>query len=181
MWLGYLTQDDINSRYLLLFFVFLICLKDFLCTYSNYIFNDVRTLFCFSLFSLFFNLFFYSTVQTLLPSHNIRVPHPIPLSHQSPKGCPQYSIPTPPDLPFLEPQISQGLGASSLTEARSHSPLLYICWGLRISWWIVSEIPQGSRLIETASPPTGSPSSSDSSSFLLIQSQCQQLLSFGWV
>ena len=48
----------------------------------------------------------------------------------------------------------------------------------------MSERSLGSRLIETAGPPTGSPSSSASSSFSLIQPQGSaqpQKLSIGWV
>ena len=45
----------------------------------------------------------------------------------------------------------------------------------------VSERSPGSRLIETAGPITGLPSSSASSSFLLIQPQGSAVLAIGWV
>ena len=51
-------------------------------------------------------------------------------------------------LPTLGPQVSPGLGASSLTEARPGSPLLYMCQGPHISWCMLlvgSSIPERSQ------------------------------------
>jgi hypothetical protein len=45
----------------------------------------------------------------------------------------------------------------------------------------VSDKSQGSRLVETAGPPTGSPFSSASSGFPLFNHRGQLLLSIGWV
>ena len=66
--------------------------------------------------------------------------------------------------------------------------IYYMCVGGLISAGVyclvggpVFERSQESRLIENAGPPTRLPSSSASSSFLLIQSQGQELLSIGWV
>jgi hypothetical protein len=44
------------------------------------------------------------------------------------------SPPLPRPSHSLEPQVSQGLGASSLTEARSDSLLLWMCWEPHVSW-----------------------------------------------
>jgi hypothetical protein len=128
---------------------------------------------------LFFNLF-YIPLIIHLPMHPPNVPHPTcplytPL--QSPRGC----LNPPPHLikssHSLGPQVSQGLGLSSLTEARPGIPLLYMCWGPHISWcmlpgwwlsvWKISGVQ--SRLVETVGFPMGSPSSSTSSSFSLNQ------------
>jgi hypothetical protein len=83
--------------------------------------------------------------------------------------------PTPSDFPTA--QVSWRLGASSLTEAKSFSPLLYMCQGL-ISAGVcclvggsVSKRSWGSRSVKTAGLPIGFPSSSASSSFSLIQPQ----------
>jgi hypothetical protein len=64
-----------------------------------------------------------------------------------------HSIPPPPHLQedvltpphphpikpphFLGPQVFWGLGASSPTESRPSSPLLYMCWGPHISWCLL--------------------------------------------
>jgi hypothetical protein len=68
-------------------------------------------------------------------------------------------------LNSLGPPVSWGLGVLSLNEHRPGSPLLYVCWGLHISWcmlhvWWTSiwEI----SVIETAGAPAGSPFSSAS-------------------
>jgi hypothetical protein len=37
-------------------------------------------------------------------------------------------------LNSLVPPVPSGLGASSLNEHRPGNPLLYVCWGLHISW-----------------------------------------------
>jgi hypothetical protein len=41
-------------------------------------------------------------------------------------------------LNSLGPPVSWGLGASSLSEHRPGSPLLYVCWGPHISWRMLS-------------------------------------------
>jgi hypothetical protein len=67
---------------------------------------------------------------------------PIPLYLLSPRWCPH---PQPhPTMPShsLGPQLSWGLGASSLTEARPGSPLLCMCprpqisWCMLPAWWL---------------------------------------------
>jgi hypothetical protein len=55
----------------------------------------------------------------------------------SPRGC--LHLPnthTHPSRPphFQGSQVTWDLGASSLTESRSGSPLVYICWGPHIGW-----------------------------------------------
>jgi hypothetical protein len=130
--------------------------------------------FFYSLLLLSLIFFFHSSVVILLSFCPLTVLHPIP-SPLSPRGCPHPSQPLPllllhPTSPLhsLGPQVSQRLGVSSL---------LYMCQGL-ISAGVcclvggsVSERSQGSRLIETAGLPMGSPSSSASSSLSLIQPQ----------
>lgn len=88
-----------------------------------------------------FNFFlFYSSVIIHLQVGPPTAPHPIPPFH-----CLQEDIPTPPILTptplnptplhptrpphSLGPQVFQGLGASSLAEARHGSLLLYMCQG----------------------------------------------------
>jgi len=64
----------------------------------------------------------------------LTVPHPITILPISMRMSPPPS-PNPTSLTHsLGPQVSLGLGASSLTDSRSGSPLLYMCWGLHISW-----------------------------------------------
>ena len=41
-------------------------------------------------------------------------------------------------LNSLELPVSWGFGASSLNEHKPRSPLLYVCWGLHISWCMLS-------------------------------------------
>jgi hypothetical protein len=137
------------------------------------------------LFCFFFLCFF------LFNSHSRFYSPPGPLSDCSTSHisslthCLHEDVPTTTrPLNSLGPPVSWGLGASSLIEPRLSIPLLYMCWGL-ISAGVcylvggpVSERSGGSRLIDTAGPPTGSPSSSASSSFSLIQ--LQELI-IGWV
>jgi hypothetical protein len=55
--------------------------------------------------------------------------------------CLHVDAPTPnPTWPLnsLGPPVSSGLGASSLNEHRTGSPLLYVCWGSHISWCMPS-------------------------------------------
>ena len=85
-------------------------------------------------------------------------------------------LPLPPQYPpFLGPQVSQELGASlpSPTEARSGSPLLYMCQApltVYAAWLMdpISGISQGSWLVMTAGLPEGSPFPSASSILPLI-------------
>jgi hypothetical protein len=78
------------------------------------------------------------------------------------------------------------LGASSLTGARPGSPLLSTYWRLGpaliccLVGGSVSDISQGSRLVESAGLPLGSPYSSASSSLSLIQPQ-GSLTSVHWL
>ena len=78
---------------------------------------------------LFFYLFFNSLVIIPLLFCPLTVPHPIP-PPLSPRGCRSTHPTRPPHS--LEPQVSQGLGASSLTATGPGSPLLYMCQGPHI-------------------------------------------------
>jgi hypothetical protein len=104
---------------------------------------------------LFIYLFIYSPPSQ--PS-NCSISHTSSLSPVSMKMSPQSTtLPTTP-LNSLGPPVSWELGASSLTELRSSSPLLYMCW--EVSYYLmyvcylvggpVFERSWGSRLIETA-------------------------------
>jgi hypothetical protein len=121
-------------------------------------------------------IFIFFIVQSLpppgLPSHSST-------SHSA-SPCLQKDVltslqpPTPPSPTFFPPhltrlpcslwsQVSQGLGASSLTEARPGSPLLYTCWGAEeglvpasiycLVGGSMSERSQGFRLVEMAGLP----------------------------
>jgi hypothetical protein len=69
------------------------------------------------------------------PSHTSLPPAPHPRLH---KDVPlTHSHPTRPLNP-LGPPVSSWLDTSSLTETRPSSPLLYMCWGPRISWCTLS-------------------------------------------
>ena len=73
------------------------------------------------------------------PSKCSTSPPPPPHHAPPPRGCLQH----PPTWPLnsLGPPVSWGLGTSSLNEHRPGSPLLYVCWGPRLSrcmlsiWW----------------------------------------------
>ena len=88
----------------------------------------------------FFNslIFFYIPVFIHLLVHPLTTPHPIPPLPISKRMSPLPSHLTRPPH-YL--QFFRGLGASSLSEARSGSPLLYMCWRPHISccmlpgWW----------------------------------------------
>jgi hypothetical protein len=104
----------------------------------------------FSSFFLFFNLFFIAQ-STPLPVYPLTGPHPIPPLHTISKRMSPPTWPHPTRLLHsLGPQVSQGLGASSLTEARPVSPLLYMCLISGELCFLVggsvSEISWGSRL-----------------------------------
>jgi len=94
-------------------------------------------LFCFVLF--YFVLFILHSRFYCILVHPPTVPHTIPPSHTShsaPHPHPLHQdVPTHPtrSLNFLGPPVSWGLGASSLTEPRPGSPLLYMCWRPHLS------------------------------------------------
>jgi len=132
------------------------------------VFTDLERVILFLKFYLFlfFNPFLHFRLHPL-PC----LPHNCLWSHISfflpPRGCPTPS--RPPNSLGL--QVSPGLCASSLTEARQ-AVLCCLCIRGFISTGVcclvgdsVSERSQGSRSIETAGLPTGLPSSSASSSF----------------
>jgi hypothetical protein len=120
-----------------------------------------------SCLKMFLVTFIFFTVQSLPDSRSAppTVPHPIPPT-PSLRGCPRQASVLP-GASFLK------LGASSPTEARPGSPLLYICWDLGLAHVCclvggsVSERTQGFRLIETVvGLAMGLPSSSSASSSL---------------
>ena len=112
----------------------------------------------------FIYLFTYTQDFNTLPQYAfwlVQIPYLIP-TPVSPWEC--LHQPPPLNQTSKQPEISNLLRDTSfLTERR---PRLYMCWGPHVSWcmllvwwssvWEIS----GSRLIETAGPPTGSPSSS---------------------
>jgi hypothetical protein len=71
------------------------------------------------------------------PPWMFHIPYLLP-NYLSPRESPYHPAPTQPDLNFLRPPVSWGLGASSLTEPRPSIPLLYMCWGPHISWCMLS-------------------------------------------
>ena len=81
----------------------------------------------FSLLILFNFFFFYTPDCIPLLVHPLTVWHPIPPPH--------------PNRPLnsLGPPVSWGLGASSLTEPRPGNPLLYMCWGPHITWYMLPD------------------------------------------
>jgi hypothetical protein len=91
-------------------------------------------------FYFIFNLFF--TLHIPFPAHchppsHCSISHTFSLSHLI-----TMWMPLPPDpiwfLNSLGPLVSWGLGTSFLNEHRPESPLLYVCWGLHISWCMLS-------------------------------------------
>jgi hypothetical protein len=80
----------------------------------------------------------YNIFHSLPPStpHLLHIPHLLPtpphLHMDAPSPHPTWP------LNSLGPPVSWGLGASSLNIHRPRSPLLYVCWGLHISWCILS-------------------------------------------
>ena len=135
-----------------------------------------------------FYCFYLFTVQSLPPSGSplpqFLIPFLLPpVSKRMSPLLPHQARP----LHSLGPPVSQGLGASSPTEARPGSPLLYMCQGqvpARVCCLVdgsVSERSLGSRLVETAGLPMGLPSSSASSSLSLMQPHGPRLKSNHWV
>jgi hypothetical protein len=137
------------------------------CSSKSLAFSDNVSLLLILMFFFFFHSGFYS--HPGLPSE-------CSTSHTaSPPSCfHKDASPATRRLKSLGPPVSWGLGASSLTKHRHGSPVLYMCWGPHISWcmlpgwwssiWEIS----GVQVIDTAGPPTGSPSASASFSFSLI-------------
>jgi hypothetical protein len=124
-------------------------------------------LLCYYYYYYYYLIIFYSPVFIPLPVCPPTAPHPIPPSPLQE----DVPTPTPPHqtTPPLGSQVSQGLGASSLTEARPGSLLLYICVRGLSSAGVcclvggsVSERSRGSRSVETTGLPMGPPSSSAS-------------------
>ena len=102
--------------------------------FSDYFFH--------SIIYLFIYLFIYFTTGFIPPAlSTLQLFH---FPYLLPTPCLHEDVPTPnPTRPLnsLGPPVSWGLGASSLTEPRPSSPLLYMCWGPHISccmlpgWW----------------------------------------------
>ena len=99
----------------------------------------------FSFFFLSFFLFvFYSFIFTLQilfplpgPPSDYSTSHTSSPTHVSTRmSLPLTSHPTGP-LNSLGHPVSWELGASSLTEPRPGSPLLYRCWGQHITWYML--------------------------------------------
>ena len=128
-----------------------ICSKMFY-SVSKLLYNEVALIFLVSFclpvpvlvsHSLFFShhqssSFFYSPVVMPPPSVSLlmTVLHPIPPPY--PRLQDNVCPPQPTRLPHsLGSQVSLGLILSSLTEARSGSPLLYMYQGPQISWYML--------------------------------------------
>jgi hypothetical protein len=128
----------------------------------------LKTFFLLSIYS-----YFYTPDFIPLLVHPPTVPHHIhPPCTLSPGGC-SHPDPHPTrHLNSLGTPASGALGASSLTEPRSGSPWLYVCWGShtagvcclvgKMSWTQVNW---------DCWPPAGSPSSPAPSIISLIQPQ----------
>ena len=86
---------------------------------------------------LIFHLFTYTAFFIPSPCHSPTFPPLIPPPQPPDHMDFSTSHPTWP-LNTLGPPVSWGLGASSLNEHRSGSPLLYVCWGPHISWCMLS-------------------------------------------
>jgi hypothetical protein len=116
--------------------------------------------------SYFFKDFFFVIIfnnWSLISYLPLTVPHPFPSPHL------QEYVPTPTPLPARPPyslglQVSRGLGASFLSEARPLSPMLLCAWGLipaSVCCLVscpVSEISCDFRLAEATGLPIGWPS-----------------------
>ena len=151
------------------------------CSSKSLAFSDNVSLLLILMFFFFFHSGFYS--HPGLPSE-------CSTSHTaSPPSCfHKDASPATRRLKSLGPPVSWGLGASSLTKHRPGSPLLYMCLGdsyqLVYDFLVgvpVSEGSQGSKLIETAGPPTMLPSFSVSYTFPLIQPQGSAASVIGWM
>jgi len=130
-------------------------------------------------FVFFYYCLFIFTLQILLPSWSTSssiVPHSIPPPRHP---CLHKDVPTlPPHQASKFPRASSLLRIrwifSEWTQTWESSALYVLEASSQLGCLVggsVSERSQGSRLVETAGPPTGSPSSSAPSSFCLIQLQ----------
>ena len=121
------------------------------------------TFWLYNIFSFLYILKFF-TLHILLPCPAL--PSNCSTFHNSsPHPCLHVDVPTTHLtwlLNSLGPPISWGLCVSSLNEHWPESPLLYLCLGLISAdescqfGGPVCKRSQGSRLIESADPPTGS-------------------------
>jgi hypothetical protein len=97
------------------------------------------------LFFKFYLIFYYTSDFIPLLGHPLIFPHPTPLPSQSPSpwGCLHTHTPNPYSTRpphSLGPLFSWGFSVSSLTWPRpGSSPLLYMCWGPHISWYMLHD------------------------------------------
>jgi hypothetical protein len=103
--------------------------------------------------NFFFVLFFFNSLIFFLHSRlyppqecPLTVPHsilptPTPTPTPTPVSKRMFLPPPSPNQTSLlpEPQVSWELGTSSLTESKSGSPLLYMCWGPHFSWCMLPD------------------------------------------
>jgi hypothetical protein len=138
--ISWIKHNLLNGIHVSIFFSEMYCVAFLICSF----------------FFFFYTSYFIPLLQSTL--WLIHIPYPFPTP------CLYVDISTPhPTWPLnsLGPPVSWELGASSLNEHRTGSPLLHMCWGSHISWCMlpvcgpVFERSQGSRLIETAGSPTG--------------------------
>jgi hypothetical protein len=114
-------------------------------------------------FSLFFIFFLQSShyLPPVLLSESFSSHFSSPVSKRmSPPPLPTAPHPTRPPH-SVGPQVSQGLGASSLTEARTDSIVcVRALEQLVYAAWLMAQCMRDLRLVETAGLPMGLPSSS---------------------
>ena len=121
-------------------------------------------------------LTYYSLIFFTVQSLSLSILHPTTSHSSSP--CPRICLPTPPDFPTPWGHKSLKGQVPFLSLRLGHQEFLcYMCILGLIQASVcclvggsVSERSWGSRLVETAGPPIGQPSSA-SSSFLLIQTR----------
>ena len=126
-------------------------------------------------------LFFQSSHYPVpgLPPHSFSA-HLLPLISKTLSPVPTPALTCPALQVSMGPQVSRGLGESSLIEIRPGSPLLYMCQGIGTACVCqqvgssLSERSKESWLVESACFPMGSPSSSSASTHFLIQQQGSQ-------
>jgi hypothetical protein len=86
---------------------------------GNFLFDCLVVFFCFVLFLIILFIYILAVVPFPGPPFSqFLIPLLFPLTLKR-------VLPTPRPLPSLDPQVSGGLGASSPTESRPSSPLLY--------------------------------------------------------
>jgi hypothetical protein len=85
---------------------------------------------------LFIYLLFITSDFIPLPVYLLTISYSIPPLHLpvSIRMVPLLTTPPHQSLNSLEPPVSWGLGASSLTKSRPNSPLVHMCWWPHISW-----------------------------------------------